>query len=232
MDKFVQFPAVFVHIRRIPEHGDFILDAPAENGRMMDILQNELGQLLDGIFHQGGAFRHFQHGDFGPAEQAHFIAAVIGGLGMLVVGEAHAVGADFPDECKVLSDLLVGDGTVFAGPVLMPRYAVDRAGTPVQMKAGFPVQRNPAETGADLGVVCLLPVCEKICGKGIEMDISDAVLEQRGIDCQGNGLIPVPLNGPEDAALLIGQGVPDQGLTCLADDVGLRGENALTVFIH
>ena len=67
-DNAMQCAALLVHIWRILEHCDLILDAPAEDGWVVDVLKDQIRELLLCVFKQSRVLRHFQHRDLGPDE--------------------------------------------------------------------------------------------------------------------------------------------------------------------
>ena len=115
----VQLPAILVHVGGILEHGDLVLDAPAKDRRMMDVLENQFTQLLFGVFHQGLALGHLEHRHLCPGKKAQLVAAVIGSLRMLIMRQTHGVGADLFNQRKIAMDLFFADRAENPGEILM-----------------------------------------------------------------------------------------------------------------
>ncbi len=91
-------------------------------------------------------------GDLGPHHKAGLVAGVIKHLVVLVVGQAHCVGADLFDDLNVLKVLLGRKRVANALAVLVARHAAQRVGAPIQEEAlvGVDVERANAKAGGHL----------------------------------------------------------------------------------
>ena len=88
-------------------------------------------------------------GDFCPRHKAVFIAQVVEILRVLVVGQAHGVGAHLAQQGHILVVLFFGQCVAKTLAVLMPRCAAQAVGTTVQDKALLRVKGNRA--AAEIG---------------------------------------------------------------------------------
>ena len=226
LHRLMEKAAVFMHEGSVPEHGDLILDAPAEDGGVMDILEDQLRQLLAGVLQEGGALRHLQHRDLGPDQEACLVGAVIGGLGMLIMGEADGIGAHLPDEGKILADVFLRGGGKDAGPVLMLRDAAEGMGAAVQEEAPLSIQLHPAETRAEFRPVHRLPAGEELGGHGVEGCGFRAVPHGRGINGQGHLFLRAALGGEDHSSLRIPERVGDAAAGDGAHRMGLQTQDA------
>ncbi len=82
-----------------------------------------------------GGQAHGDHGHLGPANEALLIAQIVEILGVLVVGQAHRVGAHLANKAQVLAVHRGREGVSHTGAVLVARYASQRVGTAVQEEA-------------------------------------------------------------------------------------------------
>ena len=127
----MQRHALFVHIGRVAEHGDLVLDAPAEDRGVVDVLQDQLAKLLFRVFKESRILGHFQHRDLRPGQQTALVGQIVGGLRVLVMAQPHGVRPDLPDQVEVGGDLRGADRIIACGDVLMLGHAAQRRLLPV-----------------------------------------------------------------------------------------------------
>ena len=130
--------------------GDLVGEAPRGDARMVVALGDQLPHLREGVlpavFHVQGDI-----GDLRPDHDAVFIAQIIEFLGMLIVGQAQGVGAQFPDDGHIRRVIGPGQGVALALQILMAADAPQRIAAAVEEKALFriAVELPAAEAGAD-----------------------------------------------------------------------------------
>ena len=227
----IQPPAVFVHKGRIPEHGNLVLNPPAENRRMVDVLEDQLAQLLLGVLHQSLALGHLEHRHLGPGQKPQLVAAVIGRLGVLIMGQAYAVCADLGDQGKVLADHLAALGTVYPGTVLMLCHAPDPAGQAVEQQAASGAELDTAKARAQLYIVGSAAVNQQLGPYRVQMRAAPAVPEPRLCHRQADRLVRCSLAAADGLFFLIADGIADPRPGC-ADGMRLEEENPVTLFIQ
>ena len=116
---------------------------PADDGRVVVILSDKLLHLGKCV---GAGFGHML-GDIGnlrPCHKTVFIAQVIEILRVLVVGQAHRVGAHVADDLHILLMLGRGQGVAQPRAVLMARRADQTDVFTVEPKAGVGPELNLA----------------------------------------------------------------------------------------
>ena len=120
VEKAVVVQHVLLFLRR---DGDFVRHAPADDGRMIVVLLNQLFHLADGV---RAAVGHVlaDVGDFRPDNQAVAVAEVVEILVVLVVRQPQRRRADFADERHVLVVHLARDRVADALAILVAAHAM------------------------------------------------------------------------------------------------------------
>ena len=181
--------AVFVHfMHQVVEHvvvvqhvlfvlggnSDFIADAPAHDGGMVIVLNDQLLHLADGVFpalgHMLGNVR-----DFRPYHHAALVAQVIEVLIVLVVGQTDGVGPDLADQIHVLFVHFLRQRVAHAFPVLVPGNAAQGIGFAVQIETGLWMIVEIPHTEAALDFVHGFPVHRQGGDGGIQVGAFQAV---------------------------------------------------------
>lgn len=102
---------IFYEIRFASADGNFVGKSPETDGRVVDILQNQLLHLLHGIFM---GFRVIalaaDIGNFRPDNKAVFITGIVKVLAVLIVGKPHRIGAKLRNQGGVCVMLFSGKG--------------------------------------------------------------------------------------------------------------------------
>ena len=129
-----QFP---VRIRRFTQ-ADFVEQAPAENGRVVDVLPDEIQQLVArGLGEFGSRDDFVDLRDFRPHEYARPVAQAVKIIAVLVMAAADNRRADFQDQVDVLPQVRLGNRPALYWPVLMLVDAVQMIRLAVQEKSEF-----------------------------------------------------------------------------------------------
>ena len=166
--QIAQFSHFIVHVRLVAEHGDFVLDPPETDGRMVQILENQFTELTAGIFKESFAAGQFQHRNFSPHYQAVFVAEIIRMLWMLVVGQPHGVGARFQDQSHIFFLPVAVCRAETAGKILMSGDTVKGQVCAIQEKSPFRMDEGGAETERNGQAVCYMAVYAQFCPEGIK----------------------------------------------------------------
>ena len=180
--EIVERSVVAHHVRVVLcRYGDLIGDTPADDARMVIVLNDQFLHLADRVL---APFRHMFGNvrNFGPDNHAVLIAQIIEILIVLIVGESDRICSDLADERHVLVVLGLADCISHALAVLMPRYAVKRVRYAVQDKSLFGVKFERANAEPDLSLVHDLPVRDQHEVCRVEIRILHAVPEMRLID--------------------------------------------------
>ena len=149
---------------------DLVGQPPADDGRVVVVLHDQLGHLADRVgptvFHVFGDIRNFR-----PDDQAVLVAQVVEVLGVLIVCQAHGVGAHLAQQGHVLLVLGVSQCTAQTLAVLVASCAAEPVDPAVEQKALVRVKPNgsAAVPGADA-------VAAVQAGRdGVEVRVLDAV---------------------------------------------------------
>ncbi len=128
MAEVVQRPVVFqqIFIHRAGG-GNLVGKPPADDGRMVVILCDQLPHLGEGIF-PAVFHMHGNVGNFRPGDDTIFIAEVVEFLRVLIMRQTNRVGTDFPDQRHVLPVHIRGQGIPHTQAVLVTRDAAKRIG--------------------------------------------------------------------------------------------------------
>ena len=197
----------------------------------MDVLKDQLRQLLLRVLHQGGALRHLQHRDFRPAQQPFLVAAVVGRLGMLVMGQPHRVRPHLPDQAEILPDLFRGSRRIYLRPVLMPGGAPQLMRPSVQEKPFLPVQLHLSEAGAQGHLIRGFPAAPQLRGQGVEGGLPRPVPELRFLNRNPDRFRPAALRLACGPACRVPQGIADAGLLSVPEYMGLRLQDSLPALV-
>ena len=118
---------------------------------MIVILDYQVGHLVEGVL---AAVLHVfgDVGNFSPDDQAVLVAEVVEVLGVLVVGQAHGVGAHLAQKRHVLLVLSIGQRVAQALAVLVAGRTAEPVDPAVEQKALVRVKPDgaAAETGGNL----------------------------------------------------------------------------------
>ena len=122
---------------------DLVGQAPAHDGRVVIVLHDQLGHLAESVL---PALGHVlgDVGDLGPDDHAVFVAQIVEIPAVLVVGQAHGVGAHLPQKGHVLVVLPIGQGAAQALAVLVAGRAAQAIGPAVEQEPTFRVKADGA----------------------------------------------------------------------------------------
>ena len=164
------------------DHGDFVGNAPDDDGRMVVLLIDEFLHLLDGIL-VAVCEMLGNIGDFRPDDHALLVAEIIEEIIVLVMGKTDGVGADFLDHGHVLDVVFPGDGVSLSEAVLMPGDATQRVETSIEEESLLAVEGEGAESEAAGDLVKDRAILIDKAGKcGIEIGVFPSVPEMDVLD--------------------------------------------------
>lgn len=155
-------------------HPEFVGNSPDDDGGVIEVLLDHLAELLLDV---GGELLSVRDAvyqrDFGPDEEAVFVAEGVGVLGVRVVGEADAAGAHFEDEVEILLVIFARDGPAFVFAVLMAVGAAEGVFLVVEDEALVGIEFDGAEAeglGDGIGDDLIWGVAvESFDGDGVEV---------------------------------------------------------------
>ena len=167
----VENPVVLHHIGGHTARGrDLVGQPPADDGRVVVVLHDQLGHLADrvgpAVFHVFGDV-----GDFGPDDQAVLVAQVVEVLGVLIVCQAHGVGAHLAQQGHVLLVLGVSQCTAQTLAVLVAGCAAEPVDPAVEQKALVRVKPDGTAAVPDADAVATVQAGRD----GVEVRVLDAV---------------------------------------------------------
>lgn len=142
-------------LRHAPGGGDFIAQAPADDGGVVVVLHNQLRHLAEGVL-PGLGHVLGNVGYLRPHHQALLAAQIAEILVVLAVGQPHRIGPHFQQQGDILLLLPAGDGIAHPLAVLVPGRAAQPAGASVEDKALLRVHGKAAapEPGGNAVAAC------------------------------------------------------------------------------
>ena len=175
MAQVVEQAMVFKHIRILrAAHGDFVGNAPDDDGGMVIVLHDELAHLLDRVLsaigHMAGDIRNLR-----PDDHAALVAQIIEKLVVLIMRKADGVRADLADQVHVLFVMLGQQRVADSPAVLMAGDAVERIFPAVEDESALGVNAEAPASEARAHFVDLLAAAQDDRLGGIQIRIPDAV---------------------------------------------------------
>ena len=180
--------------------GSFVGDGPEDDGRLVVVAPNHLGELLFGFYEDGGVIEPERPvvGDLGPDHEAEAVGSASHALVVRVVGEADVVAPKFLSPAEEGVDVVLGVGAAGAHG----RFGVD--GDPAE-EDGLAVEKDLGAAdfdGAEAHVVF------ELVGAGGELDLVEPGVfggpEAEGFDGQADGVAGVGVDGGLGLALSSG----------------------------
>ena len=182
--QIIEHAVVVQHVRVVLRGDrDLVGDAPADDGRVIVILDDQLLHLGDRILPAAGHVLGDVR-DLRPYHHAALIAQVVEVLIVLIVREAHRVDAHLADHIHILEMHLLRQRVADALAVLVAGYAVERVFFAVEIESRLGIGGKIPHAESCLDAVLLFSVHRQDRLRRVEIRVPDAVPEPYIVDAQ------------------------------------------------